>query len=241
MGRRSACTEDEAIRNCEEIANSGGKVTAITLRQACGGQGSLGTYQAYVDKWRKSRDLLDEEQREIDMPDAVAAHCRIFWGHLKKESDKRFQFVMQQSRAAIDAARQEVDQIRNLADLLEEEKEKLQVAVDSLRSECVELKTLNHVLTDTVKEAKESQNSSMQAERERAEENAKLRGHIDQIMDNTQVCENQVRERDALLMTAHADMAALRERHELLTSQQSPPKRAPLIKTAARKSSKQTA
>ena len=195
MGRRSACSEDEAMRRCEEIASSGGKVTAIALRQACGGQGSLGTYQAYADKWRKPRDLLDEEHCEVDMPDAVAAHCRIFWGHLKKESDRRFQFVMQQSRASLDAARLEIDQIRDLADSLEVGKEKLQIEFDSLRSACVELKTLNQVLTDAVKEAKEAQQISMRAERERAEENAKLRGQLDQLMDNTRVRENQVTSR----------------------------------------------
>lgn len=191
MGRRAACSEDEAMRKCEEIANAGGKVTAITLRQACGGQGSLGTYQAFADKWRKSRELLDEDQCEVDMPDVVAAHCRTFWGHLKKESDRRFQFVVQQSRASFDAARLEIDQIRDLADLLEGEKEKLQVEVDSLRTERVELKTLNQVLTDAVREAKEAQQISMRAEREGAEENAKLRGQLDQLMDNTRVRENQ--------------------------------------------------
>lgn len=240
MGRRSACSDDDAMLKCDEINAAGGNVTASALRRACGGKGSLGTHQVHVDNWHKLHEETDEHGVE-EMPDEVVARFRAIWFYLKKESDKGLKFWAQQSRASIDAVKQEAEELRNLADSLEEEREQLKAEVDSLKAECVELKTRNETLNDVIKEAREAQQSSANAEREQAEENATLRGRMEQLIDSARAYETQIRERDALLNAVNTDLSALRERHALLTSRESPPKRAAPIKTAARKSSKQAA
>lgn len=132
MGRKLTYSEDEALAKCDELAAIGVKVTAIALRQALGGAGSLTTMQQFVDRWREMRSV-GQDQVMTEIPDVVNSGFRSVWGLALREANKSFQRFMEQCNSSVEDFRKETEACSAYAISLERENERLSADVQGLQ------------------------------------------------------------------------------------------------------------